>query len=32
MWRLVGGFCPGIDRGPMVPLETIKDCLKKFRI
>jgi len=31
MWRLVGGFCPGIDIGPMVPLETIKSFLKKFR-
>ncbi len=32
MWQLVGGFCPGIDRGPMVPLEIIKDYLKKFRM
>ena len=30
MWRLVGGFCPGIDIGPMVPLEAIKSFLKKF--
>jgi uncharacterized protein len=30
MWRLVGGFCPGIDIGPMVPLEAIKFFLKKF--
>ena len=32
MWRLVGGFCPGIDIGPMVPLETIKSFLKKFTL
>ena len=31
MWWLVGGFCPGIDVGPMVPLETIKSFLKKFQ-
>ena len=31
MWRLVGGFCPGIDIGPMIPLETIKTFLKKFQ-
>jgi len=31
MWRLVGGFCPGIDIGPMVSLETIKSYLKKFQ-
>lgn len=31
-WRLVGGFCPGIDRGPMILLETIRDLLKKFRL
>ena len=31
MWRLVGGFCPGIDVGPMVSLETIKSFLKKFQ-
>ena len=31
MWQLVGGFCPGIDIGPMVPLETIKSFLKKFQ-
>ncbi|MBT7643515.1 MAG: YkgJ family cysteine cluster protein, partial [Rhodospirillales bacterium] len=30
MWRLVGGFCPGIDIGPMVPVGTIKSFLKKF--
>lgn len=30
MWRLVGGFCPGIDIGPMVPIATIKSFLKKF--
>ena len=32
MWRLVGGFCPGIDIGPMIPLETIKTFLKKFTL
>tara|TARA_B100000686_G_scaffold197874_1_gene204711 strand:- start:192 stop:605 length:414 start_codon:yes stop_codon:yes gene_type:complete len=31
MWELVGGFCPGIDIGPMVKIETIKTFLKKFR-
>lgn len=30
-WKLVGGFCPGIDRGPMVAVETIQSLLKKFR-
>ncbi|MFQ5449359.1 MAG: YkgJ family cysteine cluster protein [Nitrospinaceae bacterium] len=32
IWRLLGGFCPGVDRGPMVPVEEIKTILKKFRI
>ena len=32
MWRLVGVFCPGIDRGPMVPVETIKKLLKRFSL
>lgn len=32
MWRMVSGFCPGIDKGPMVTLETIKSFLKKFRL
>ena len=31
MWKLVGGFCPGIDIGPMIKIETIKAFLKKFR-
>jgi Fe-S-cluster containining protein len=31
-WKLVGMFCPGVDRGPMVALETIKELLKKFRL
>ena len=30
-WRLLGGFCPGIDRGPMVAVEAIKNFLKKFK-
>jgi uncharacterized protein len=32
MWRMVGGFCPGVDKGPMVALEAIKGFLKKFRL
>ena len=32
MWRLVGGFCPGIDIGPMIPIATIKSFLKKFTL
>jgi hypothetical protein len=32
MWKLVGGFCPGIDIGPMVTLEKIKSFLKKFTL
>ena len=31
MWELGGGFCPGIDIGPMVKIETIKTFLKKFQ-
>ena len=31
MWKLVGGFCPGIDIGPMIKIETIKTLLKKFQ-
>ena len=31
MWKLVGGFCSGIDVGPMIEMETIKTFLKKFR-
>jgi len=31
-WKLVGGFCPGVDRGPMVPLATIKRLLNLFRL
>lgn len=31
-WHLVGGFCPGIDKGPMVMVESIKEMLKKFRL
>ena len=31
MWKLVGGFCPGIDIGPMIKIDTIKSFLKKFR-
>ena len=31
MWKLVGGFCPGIDVGPMIEIDTIKSFLQKFR-
>ena len=31
MWKLVGGFCPGIDTGPMIEIDTIKSFLQKFR-
>ena len=31
MWGLVGGFCPGINIGPLVKIETIKTFLKNFR-
>ena len=31
MWKLVGGFCPGIDTGPMIEIGTIKSFLQKFR-
>ena len=31
MWKLVGGFCPGIDVGPMIEIDTIKSLLQKFR-
>ena len=31
MWKLVGGFCPGIDTGPMIKIGTIKSFLQKFR-
>ena len=31
MWKLVGGFCPGVDIGPMIKIETIKTLLKKFQ-
>lgn len=31
-WKLVGGFCPGVDKGPMVPLKTIKHLLDIFRL
>jgi Fe-S-cluster containining protein len=30
MWKLIGGFCPGIDIGPMIKIDTIKSFLKKF--
>ncbi|MFQ5443237.1 MAG: YkgJ family cysteine cluster protein [Nitrospinales bacterium] len=29
-WRLTGGFCPGIDIGPMIPAADIKKDLKEF--
>ena len=31
MGKLVGGFCPGIDTGPMIEIGTIKSFLQKFR-
>ncbi len=31
-WNLAGGFCPGIDQGPRVPPQTIRENLKKFRL
>ena len=30
-WKLVGIFCPGIDRGPMVPKDAIKKMFRLFR-
>lgn len=30
-WKLAAIFCPGIDRGPMVPVEMIKKLLTCFR-
>lgn len=30
-WSLAGGFCPGIDRGPMIPVASIKNFLKRFK-
>ncbi|PIQ96276.1 MAG: zinc/iron-chelating domain-containing protein [Nitrospinae bacterium CG11_big_fil_rev_8_21_14_0_20_56_8] len=29
-WKLAEGFCPGIGRGPMVLVETVRAFLKKF--
>ena len=30
MWKLVAGFCPGIDNGPIIPLKNIKSFMNFF--
>ena len=31
MWKLVSGFCPGIDTGPHIVVATIRDFLEQFK-
>jgi len=31
-WKLVGVFCPGVGKGPMVAIQAIKRMLNRFRL
>ena len=31
-WELVGGFCPGIGKGPRVAVDKIKTYLREFQL
>ena len=31
MWKLVGGFCPGIGSGPHIAVTTIRNFLEQFK-
>lgn len=31
-WKLAAGFCPGIDRGSVVPVKTVKNALEIFKL
>ena len=31
MWKLVGGFCPGIGSGPHIAVATIRNFLEQFK-